>query len=128
MARTGKDRIGKRVTGEKQKNDDYYRIRVVMFLLAHKESNQSEMQQKKQYGLSRMNRGSLKILLEKMIESKWIKSFKDPHSKNVTVYTLNKKGLQLANTIHDLHHKDENHPLFDFETFKDVKLLGLLND
>jgi len=99
-----------------------------MFLLAHKESNQSEMQHKKQYGLSRMNRGSLKILLEKMLESKWIKSFKDPHSKNVTVYTLNKKGLQLANTIQDLHHKDENHPLFDFETFKDVKLLGLLND
>jgi len=128
LGRIKTDRRGVRVTGEKQKNDDFYRIRVVMFLKSYGEANQSEMQHKKEYGLSRMNRGSLKILLEKMIENKWIKSCPDPHAKNVTIYSLNKKGHTLADTFQELRNKDENHPLFDFETFSGIKLLGLKDE
>ena len=88
----------------------------------------SEMVHKSEFGLGRMNKGSLKILLEKMIEDKWIKKHKDPHSKNVTIYELATKGQEMGTTILQLRKDDANNALFHLETFSGIKSLGLASD
>ena len=88
----------------------------------------SQMVHNNAYGLGRMNKGSLKILLEKMIEDGWIKKHKDPHAKNVTIYELASKGQEMATTILQLRKDDDNNALFHLETFSGIKSLGLASD
>jgi len=118
-----KDRRGKRAKGGKQKNDDFYRIRVVLFLSAFGESRITDMREKGEYGLGTMNKGSLLVLLEKMIEDNWIKKTISDDSKNVKKYSLNKKGAQIKDFIKELQNNDENNPLFDCDLFLGVKAI-----
>ena len=127
MVRKRTDRRGEHVTGESYKNNDYYRIRIVMYLLSNPESNRHQMLHKKDYGLSRIERGRLTILLEKMIEVGWILKFDSPHATGVIVYKLHDKGQAMAKYIQKLK-ENESHPFFDLETFIGIKALGLPND
>ena len=128
MVRKRTDRRGEHVTGESYKNNDYYRIRIVMYLLSNPESNRHQMLHKKDYGLSRIERGRLTILLEKMIEAGWLLKFDSPHATGVIVYNLDKKGQAMAEYIKKLKEEKESHPFFDLETFVGIKALGLPND
>ncbi len=128
MVRKRTDRRGEHVTGGSYKNDDYYRIRIVMYLLANPESNRHQMLHKKDYGLSRIERGRLTILLEKMKEAGWLVKFESPHATGVIVYNLDKKGLAMAEYIKKLKEESETHPFFDLETFFGINSLDLPND
>ena len=118
MVLTRKDRRGIRVKGGKQKDDSYYRIRIVMYLLAFREANISDIARSGSYGISSINKVNLKILLEKMIVEKWIKKSK------YKIYALDKKGQEMVNFLVNLKNNDENHPLFDVESFIGIKSLG----
>ncbi|MCH7649138.1 MAG: hypothetical protein IIA83_11100 [Thaumarchaeota archaeon] len=118
MVRTREDRRGIRVKGGKQKDDSYYRIRIVMYLLAFREANISDIARSSSYGISSINKVSLKILLEKMILEKWIKKSK------YKIYSLDKKGQEMTNFLVNLKNNDENHSLFDVESFIGIKSLG----
>ena len=111
------DRRGKNVKGGEQKHPDYYRVRVVLYLLDVVESNITDMTLNSKYDLSRANKGRLAILLEKMVEEKWIKKSK------YKIYSLNEKGQSFANTIKLILKNDESDPLFEFEAFAGVKSL-----
>lgn len=125
MGRFSTDRRGKKVTGGAYRNDDYYRIRIVMCLFANKELNRSQMLTNSEFGLNRMERGRLTLLLEKMLRDSWVRSFSTKYSQNIITYCLDEKGLKMATTLQELN---EIHPIFDLESFNAVKLLGLLND
>ena len=116
-----KDRRGQRVKGGKQKNDDFYRFRVVLFLSAFGASRITDMREKGEYGLGTMNKGSLLILLEKMIEDNWIKKTISEDAKNVKRYSLNKRGTQARDFIRELANNDENNPFFDCDLFLGIK-------
>jgi len=77
-------------------------------------------------GLTSVEGTALNIYLEKMIAEKWVKKFPSPHSKQVMVYTLDEKGLELAKTISELIKRDD--PLLKLPVFFDVKLLGSAYD
>ena len=121
MVRSSVDRRGKKVTGGAYRNDDYYRIRIVMCLLTNKELNRSQMLTNSEFGLNRMERGRLTLLLEKMVRAGWINSFSTKYSQNIVTYCLDEKGLSMANTIKEFN---EKHPIFDLESFNALKLLG----
>jgi len=128
LVRKRTDRRGEHVTGESYKNDDYYRIRVVLYLFSNRESNRHQMLHNNDYGLSRIERGRLTILLEKMIESKWIKKFESPHATGVIVYDLEQRGREMAEYVHKLKNENDSHPIFDLECSFGIKSLGLPND
>lgn len=128
MVRKRTDRRGERITGGSYKNDDYYRIRIVMYLLANGESNRHQMLHNKDYGLSRIERGRLTNLLGKMKESGWVKRFDSPHATGVIVYDLEEKGRQMAEAIQKLKEVSGYQPFFDLEIFSGIKLLGLKDE
>ena len=109
------DRRGKRLKGGEQKHPDFYRIRVVMYLLEFHESNISDMTRSSKYELSRANKGRLAILLAKMVEEGWIKKSK------YKIFSLDEKGTKMANMIKKIQNEDENNPLFQIEAFLGLK-------
>ena len=122
MVRASTDRRGQKVAGGAYRNDDYYRIRIVMCLFANKELNRSQMLTNSEFGLNRMERGRLTLLLEKMVSAGWINSFSTKYSQNIITYSLDDRGLSMAKTLQELN---EKHPIFDLESFNAIKLLGL---
>jgi len=109
------DRRGKKVTGGSYKNDDYYRIRVVKFLFSKKMANRSNMLTSSTFGISRLGRERLNVLLAKMVEDGWIKGYESTHVKGVMMYELEDKGRQMATLIQES--KDNSHPLYDLDSF-----------
>lgn len=77
-------------------------------------------------GLTSIEGTALNILLEKMIEDNWAKKYPSPHSKNITVFALGEKGIQVANTIKNLI-EDEN-PILEMPMFYDVKNVYLQSE
>jgi len=122
LVRASVDRRGQKVSGGAYRNDDYYRIRIVMCLFANKELNRSQMLTNSEFGLNRMERGRLTLLLEKMVSVGWINSFSTKYSQNIITYSLDEKGLSMAKTLQEFN---EKHPIFDLESFNAIKLLGL---
>ena len=122
MVRT--DRRGKRSTGGKQNNDDFYRIRIIMFLLSNHEATLPELRKNGEYGIGRMGRGRLKKLLDTMVAEKWLQPFQEKHS-SIQVYALLQKGEDMVNLIRNT---DENNPLFELNAFRNVKSLGTSNE
>ena len=118
MVRKGK--YHKRESGPTYLDDDNYRLKIVMHLFTRtgKESNRNIM--KHTPGLTSIEGTKLNILLEKMIEDKWVKKFSSPHSKNIIVYSLDEKGIQVANTIKNLIENDD--PILKLPVFFDVNL------
>lgn len=123
-----RDRRGKRVKTGKQKNDDYYRLRIVMFLRSFGESRISDFLQKKDYGISSINKVNLKTILDKMSLEGWIKRTVSLDSKNVKKYSLDKQGFEIVDFIIKLRDTNKEHPLFDFEMCKGIRSLGLSDD
>ena len=103
--------------GGKQRNPEFYRIRVLMCLAAFKESNISDFRMKRDYGII-MNKGDLKNLLDRMIQEEWIKKSK------YKIYSLDEKGQKMKDYIRNLLDKEENHPLFDCESFEGIESIG----
>lgn len=95
-----------------------------MFLLSKKESTKAELQEKAEYGIHKMHRIDLDILLEKMRERKLITKHPNPHLKKSMLFALTERGVELATMIKDANDKD---PLFDLDAFHNVKSLGLSN-
>ena len=122
MVRASVDRRGQKVSGGAYRNDDFYRMRIVMCLFANKEFNRSQMLSNREFGLSRMERGRLTLLLEKMIIGGWVKSFSTKYALTTITYSLNERGRIMAETIQKFNESD---PIFDLESFNNVKLLGL---
>lgn len=94
-----------------------------MFLSAFGESRITDFEKKREYGVSSMNRVDLSLLLKKMIVEKWIKKSISKDAKNVKKYSLIKRGREMVNYIKELRNKEEDHPLFEVETFYGVKSL-----
>ena len=124
MARKGKYRREGRTGGGSYRYDDYYKIRLVMFLFANPESNRNQMKLNKESGLSSMEGGKMTSLLETMVEDGWIKKFESTHTTGRIVYTLEEKGRKVAELIKKLLEESEHTPLFDLDCFRGVKLLG----
>jgi len=102
----------------KQKPPEFYRIRILMYLTAFKESNISDFRTKGEgYGII-MNKGDLKNLLDKMIREKWIKK------SEYKIYSLDEKGQRMKDYVRSLLAEDENHPLFDCESFDGIGSIG----
>jgi len=120
-----KGRYHKRSTqgGASYRYDDFYKIRVVMFLFANPESNRNQMKLNSESGLSSKEGGDLTSLLEQMISDGWIKKFESKHTTGRIVYTLEEKGRKVAELIKKLLEEERN-PLFDLDCFRGVKLLG----
>lgn len=117
LVRSSVDRRGEKVTGGPFRNDDYYRIRIVYCLLANKEQNRSQMLHNAKFGLNRLERGRLTIILEKMQLAGWIRSFGTKYDKSQISYILDEKALMMVKTIQEF---DDSHPIFDFETFNNL--------
>ena len=110
-------------SGESYKNDDYYRIRILTYMLSEGGSNRHQMLHNGAYGLSRIERGRLTVLLEKMIESGWVKKFESTHAAGVIVYDLEERGREIATYLNELKNNNNLHPLFDLECFFGFKSL-----
>ncbi len=124
MGRKVSDRRGKSITGEKQKNDDYYRIRIVMYLLSNNQANRNQMLLNKSFGINRIERGRLTNLLQKMTQDEWIKKI-EIEGTHYPLFKLNEKGLQVGRHIQKLRSEEPSNFLFDLEDFAGVKRLGL---
>lgn len=101
MAKIKSDRRGKIVKGGKQKNDDFYRIRITLYLLEVNQQNKNQIQLNSKYGISTIEAGRLKTLLLNMIEDKWIKRVKI-EGVNYPLYKLTQEGLRIARFIKNL--------------------------
>jgi len=124
LVRKASDRRDKKISRSKQSKDDFYRIRIIMFLFSFSESGISALRGKGEYGI-RQHPGDLRVLLEKMIQDNWISKRQDPHSKNITLYSLTLKGKEIAQMIHEW---DENNPFLKLDAFRNVKSLGTSNE
>jgi len=116
------DRRGKKVTSEKQKNDDFYRIRIVMYLFANKEGNRNQMMHNNDFGINRIERGRLSNLLEKMIEDGWMQKI-ETSGMYYPIYKLDTKGLEVASFIQKLKSEEPSNFHFEFESFAGIKRL-----
>jgi len=120
-----RERRGKHVTASKQNNDDFYRIRIIMFLFSHPEATLPKFRENGEYGIGTKGRGPLRRLLDTMVGDEWIRTFPSPHQETIPVYALTKKGEEIANMIRTANDKN---PLFDLNAFRNAKLLGMSND
>ena len=112
---------GRKVKADYQ-NDDFYQIRIVMYLSAYGEANLTQLQMKGKYGIT-SNKVRLIRLLGEMIDAGWIKKTISPHSPNVKVYSLGEKGHQMKDFIKELIHNEPSHPLFNCKLFDGIKSL-----
>jgi len=124
LGRKVSDRRGKPVTGEKQKNDDFYRIRIVMYLLSNNQANRNQMLLNKSFGINRIERGRLTNLLQKMTQDEWIEKI-EIKGTHYPLFKLIEKGLQVGRHIQKLRSEEPSNFLFDLEDFAGVKRLGL---
>ena len=97
-----------------------------MHIYANGESYKNKIKHDSSEGLTSIEGTDLNLYLAKMKKDRWIKEFQSPHSKNVKVYKLNKKGREIAKTLEELIKKD--HPILNLPVFYDVKFLGSTSD
>jgi len=104
-------------------HDDFYQIRILMYLTHHEEARLAEFTKKGEYGIT-SNKTRLIRLLGEMIDAGWIKKTIPEYAQNVKIYSLNEKGRQMKDFIRELQQKEPNHPLFDCKLFDGIKHLG----
>ena len=110
---------GRKVKSDYQ-HDDFYQIRILMYLSAHEEARIGDFTKKGEYGIT-SNKTTVGRLLGEMIDTGWVKKTISPDAKNVKKYSLTEKGQQMRDFIREL---PENHPLFDCKLFSGIKSLG----
>ena len=113
---------GRKVKSDYQ-HDDFYQIRILMYLAAYSKAKISDFSKKGEYGIT-SNKQKLGRILGEMIEDKWINRTILDDAKNVKIYTLAEKGHQMKDFILKLRNEEEKHPLFDCDLFSGVKSLG----
>lgn len=118
MVKTSHDRRGKTVKGGKQKKDDFYRIRIALYLLEVKQDNKNQIQLNSKYGISTIEASRLKTLLLNMIEDNWIEQV-EVKGIHYPLYKLTQKGLKITNFIKNL--SDDNDFLLDMDCFANIK-------
>jgi len=101
-------------------NDDFYQIRILMYLSHHKEARIGDFTKEGEYGIT-SNKTTVGRLLVEMIDAGWIKKTISEDAKNVKKYSLIEKGHEMKDFIRELQ---QNHPLFDFKLFTGIKSLG----
>lgn len=122
MGKKVSDRRGKVVTGAKQKNDDFYRIRIVMLLYNVKQENKNQIKHNSKYGINPIEAGRLTNLLQKMVDDDWIEEVKES-GVHYSLYKLSEKGLDVARYFQKLRNDDSSNFLFDFEYLTGIKRL-----
>jgi len=118
LGRKRSDRRRKGSRGRKQKSDDFYRVRITLYLLEVTQQNKNQIQLNSKYGISTIEAGRLKILLLNMIDDDWIQEIKNS-GVHYPVYKLSEKGLKIANFIKN---PEEDHDfLSDMNCFANIK-------
>ncbi|MBT4327704.1 MAG: hypothetical protein HOD60_12510 [Candidatus Nitrosopelagicus sp.] len=122
MARKYEELRGRKVKADYQ-HDDFYQIRILMYLTSHTKARISDFSKKGEYMIT-SNKQKLGRILGEMIEDKWISRTILDDAKNVKIYTLAEKGHQMKDFILKLRKDEETHPLFDCDLFSGIKSLG----
>jgi len=113
---------GRKVKRDYQ-HDDFYQIRILMYLSAFGEARLSDFISNVQYGIT-SNKTTVGRLLEEMIAAGWVKKTISKDAKNVKKYSLGESGHQMKDFIRELQQKNQNHPLFACKLFSGIKSLG----
>jgi len=113
---------GRKVKADYQ-HDDFYQIRILMYLSAYTEARIGDFAKKGEYGIT-SNKTTVGRLLGEMVDAGWVKKTTSPDAKNVKKYSLAEKGHEMKDFIRELQQKEQNHPLFDFKLFTGIKSLG----
>jgi len=113
------DRRGKIVKGGKQKKDDFYRIRITLYLLEVKQQNKNQIQLNSKYGISTIEASRLKTLLLNMIEDDWIERV-ETEGVHYPAYKLSQRGLLIANFIKHLEDNKADF-LLDLDCLANIK-------
>ena len=119
-----KELRGRKAKLGEQNSPDFYRVRIVMFLFAYPNSRITDMRENGEYRIGTMNKGLLRLLLLKMVDEDWLDMEISKDNPMIKRYSLKKKGLEMLNFIRNLRDKDENNPLFRFDSLKGIKSLG----
>ena len=119
MVKTISDRRGKIVKGGKQKKNDFYRIRITLYLLEVKQQNKNQIQLNSKYGISTIEASRLKTLLLNMIDDGWIDKV-EIEGVHYPAYKLTQCGLLIANFIKNLQDTKADF-LLDLDCFANIK-------
>ena len=119
MVKKISDRRGKTVKGGKQNCDDFYRIRIILYLLEVGQQNKNQICLNSKYGINRIEGARLKTLLFNMIEDGWIKQVKID-GVNYPVYKITGLGSQIAEDIKHLCY-ESTHFLLRLDSFANLK-------
>jgi len=113
---------GRKVKADYQ-HDDFYQIRILMYLSSHKEARLTDFSKEGEYGIT-SNKTTVGRLLGEMRDAGWVKKKISPDAKNVKKYSLTEKGRKMRGFIRELQQNEQNHPLFDCKLFSGIKSLG----
>jgi len=119
LGKTRTDRRGKVIKGGKQKKDDFYRIRITLYLLEVKQQNKNQIQLNSKFGISTIEASRLKTLLLNMIEDDWIEKV-ETEGVHYPAYKLTQRGLLIANFIKNLQDEQADF-LLDLDCFVNIK-------
>ena len=119
LAKKKSDRRGKTVKGGKQKNDDFYRIRISLYLLEVKQQNMNQIKHNRKYGINSIEASRLKNLLFNMMDDNWIEQIDNP-AVHYPIYKLTELGIKITNSIKNLR-DDQTNYLLDLECFANIK-------
>lgn len=119
MVKKKSDRRGKIVSGGKQKNDDFYRIRIALYLLEVKQQNTNQIKLNSKYGINSIEASRLKNLLLNMIKDNWIEKIETP-GVHYPAFKLTEHGLEIVNSIKQ-QVNDQSNFLFDLDCFANIK-------
>ena len=112
---------GRKVKSDYQ-HDDFYQIRILMYLSAYAEPRIGEIIGNGKYGIT-SNKTTVGRLLGEMSDAGWIKKTISEDSKNVKRYSLTEKGHQMKDFIQKLQQNEPDHPLFNCKLFNGIKSL-----
>lgn len=82
------------------------------------------MRENGEHEIGTMNKGLLRLLLLKMVDEDWLDREISKDNPMIKRYSLKEKGREMVNFIRNLRDKDENNPLFRFDSLKGIKSLG----
>lgn len=119
MVKKNSDRRGKTVSGSKQKNDDFYRIRIALYLLEVKQQNKNQIKLNSKYGISSIEASRLKNLLLNMMEDNWIEKIETP-GVHYPAFKLTEHGLKIVDYIKN-QINDQTNFLLDLDCFANIK-------
>lgn len=119
MVKTKSDRRGKIISGGKQKNDDFYRIRIALYLLEVTQQNTNQIKLNSKYGINSIEASRLKNLLLNMVEDNWIEKIETP-GVHYPFFRLTERGLTIVEYF-KTQIGDQTNFLLDLDCFANIK-------